>query len=127
MQALELGNISILNQVAMQTAYETGEEWLDKYLIHTEENIKFIDEYLKKNIPKVTMIQPEGMCLVWLDVRELKTTTKEQHQLFVEAGLGLNPGFWFGKEGDGFFRMNIGTTKAIIKEGLDKIKNVINK
>lgn len=127
MGSMYLGNTSILNLTAMQTAYNTGEEWLNKLLVHIEKNIHFIKDYFKENIPQLKIIDSEGMYLVWIDFRELNIDDEKMNQLLVKEGLALNPGYWFGKEGYGFLRMNIGTSKEIITQGLKKLKNVVDK
>jgi cystathionine beta-lyase len=39
-----------------------------------------------------------------------------------EAKLGLSPGAMFGRGGEGFMRMNIGTTKANLIAALTRLK-----
>ena len=41
--------------------------------------------------------------------------------------MALDPGTWFGVEGDGFARLNIGTTRAMLKEGLERIADALDK
>lgn len=125
MLSMYLGDTSILNLIAMETAYNTGDAWLDELLVHIEENINLIRAYLKKNIPQIKMIEPDGMYLVWLDFRELNIDDKKMNKLLVEAGLALNLGFSFGKEGNGFLRMNIGTTREYVEKGLEILKSVV--
>ena len=46
---------------------------------------------------------PEASFLVWLDCRQLRLSQRELVRLFVEkAGLALNDGTMFGREGEGF-------------------------
>jgi cystathionine beta-lyase len=40
------------------------------------------------------------------------------------AKLGLSDGFMFGKEGDGFQRMNIGCPRQKVLEALERIKSI---
>ncbi len=122
-----LDKTTALESIAMETAYNTGEEWLDKLLVHVEDTVDYIDEYFKENIPQIKVTKTEGMYLVWLDFRELNLDAQEFNQLLVDEGIALNPGNWFGKAGIGFLRMNIATSRDMINQGLEIIKRVVDK
>ncbi len=125
-QSMYLGSTSVLDLIAMQTAYNTGDNWLDALLVHVEDNINYAIDYIKENIPKLKVIEPEGMYLIWIDFRELNINDQEFNKLLVNQGLALNPGFWFGNAGNGFLRMNLATAKEITLQGLEKLKNAVN-
>ena len=56
-----------------------------------------------------------------------KAEQKELVDLFVnKAGLALNDGTMFGKEGAGFMRLNVGCPKSILVAALEKLANAIN-
>lgn len=126
MQSMYLGSTSILDLIAMQTAYNTGDKWLDKLLVHVEDNINFAITYIEENIPKLQVIKPEGMYLIWINFKELNIEDKEFNQLLVNNGIALNPGFWFGKDGNGFLRMNLATSKKTTLQGLEKLKSTVD-
>lgn len=126
MQSMYLGSTSILDLIAMQTAYNTGDKWLDKLLVHVEDNINFAITYIEEYIPKLQVIKPEGMYLIWINFKELNIEDKEFNQLLVNNGIALNPGFWFGKDGNGFLRMNLATSKKTTLQGLEKLKSTVD-
>lgn len=124
----ELDEGHIFAYLAAQVAYERGGDWLAEAKKYIWDNICFVDEYLKKNIPQIKAIMPEASFLVWLDCRELGLSQKELENLFVnEARLALNTGTMFGKEGEGFMRMNVGSSQVILKEALENLKEAIDK
>ena len=85
-----------------------------------------LDEYLKKNIPQIKVYRPQASFLVWLDCRKLKLAQPELVQLFEDkAGLALNDGTMFGKEGEGFMRLNIGCPRSILNQALESLKKAI--
>lgn len=50
------------------------------------------------------------------------STSRELKQFLVQqAGVGLNDGLSFGKQGEGFARINFGCPKSVLAEGLQKI------
>ncbi len=72
-------------------------------------------------------MRPEASFLVWLDCRGLGLTRGELVKLFVErAGLALNEGSMFGPGGEGFMRLNVGTSRSILKKALNKLKKAID-
>lgn len=65
--------------------------------------------------------------LVWLNFRELGVTDSELDTLVrKEVKLVLNPGHSFGSQGSGFQIINIACPRAVLKEGLRRLKQAIN-
>ena len=113
--------------LAMETAYREGGEWLDELLDYLQGNVTFIQEFLAANDIKVSLIQPEGTFLVWLDFRALELDVKALATFLAqEAGLALSPGYWYGREGAGFARMTIGCPRSTIQQALIKLSAAIN-
>jgi cystathionine beta-lyase len=126
LRAGEWNEGAIFAYVATQAAYEQGNEWLRQMLRYVEDNIRFVADYLKENIPQIRALVPEASFLVWLDCRALGLSQPELNRFFIhEAGLALNDGEMFGKEGVGFMRMNVGCPRAIVKEALERIRKKI--
>lgn len=126
LEAGELNAGTIFAFTATKAAYTYGAEWLQQMRSYVIENVNFVDEYLKKNIPQIKVYRPQASFLVWLDCRELKLTQPELVQLFEnKAGLALNDGTMFGKEGEGFMRLNIGCPRSILNQALESLKKAI--
>lgn len=122
---LDQGTIPAL--VATEAAYNHGEAWLNEALAYIQKNIDFVDNFLKENIPQIKVIKAEATFLVWLDCRDLNLTQKELVNLFVnKARLALNDGTVFGKEGEGFMRLNVGTPRSNIEKALNNLKKAVN-
>jgi cystathionine beta-lyase len=82
----------------------------------------------EKNTNTLSLVQPEGTFLAWLDFRELGLGAKELARFLAEeAGLALSPGYWFGREGAGFARMTIGCPRATVQQALDRLAIAIKK
>ncbi|MDR1762858.1 MAG: PatB family C-S lyase [Dysgonamonadaceae bacterium] len=122
----ELDEGTIFAYVATEAAYTKGEEWMRQMLRYVEENILFVDNYLKTNIPQIKAVIPEASFLLWLDCRDLQLSQKDLVSLFVErAHLALNDGEMFGAEGRGFMRLNIGTPRAVLAQALERLKSAL--
>lgn len=123
MLALHLDVGNIFGHVTLKAAYRKGGEWLEELRIYLGQNVDFADEYIRHELPYVKMLKPEGSFLLWLDFRPTGLKHEEVGRILTEkAGLGLNDGSAFGKEGIGFRRMNVGCPRAILQEGLERIK-----
>ena len=123
---LELLAGNLFGTVAFETAYQTGDEWLDGLLPYLENNADFLCQFIDQRVPKLRMVKPEGTYLAWLDCRELGLSDKELKGFFVnEAKVGVNSGDVFGKQGEGFVRLNFGCSKELLREGMERIERAI--
>jgi cystathionine beta-lyase len=126
LQSNGLFGVGPFGVVALETAYNHGEEWLDQVLNYIEDNLHFLEDYVSRYIPQISVVRPEGTYLVWLDCRRLGLDKWELKQLMLnEAGVYLDEGFIFGPEGEGFERINIACPRSILAEALERIKNAI--
>jgi len=120
---LSLGNI--FGYYAAEAAFAHGEEWLRQLLEYLQGNINTADQFLKENCPEITFMRPQASFLLWMDFRAWHLPQKDlERKLIYDAKIGLNNGTDFGPEGEGFMRMNIGTNRATVIEGLRRIQNV---
>ena len=128
LQSNGLSGISVFGVVAVQAAYDHGEEWLVQLLEYIEDNLKYLEQYIAEHIPQLTVVRPEGTYLVWLDCHRLRLGKWELKQFMLEeAKIYFEEGFIFGPEGEGFERINIACPRAILVEALDRIRQTIGK
>ena len=70
---LEIHRNNPFNLVATMAAYtDEGEEYLIQLKKYLEDNIMFVHNYLKENIPQIKSNIPQATYLLWLDCRNLK-------------------------------------------------------
>jgi cystathionine beta-lyase len=118
--------LNAIGLTACEAAYRYGTVWYDAMMRYVGENIRFMREYLEKELPQIHMIEPEGTYLVWLDFRDLKQKNAELEELVVNrAKLWLDSGAIFGKAGEGFERINVACPRSILKQALEQLKNAI--
>lgn len=119
------GNLNTMAIAAVKAAYRYGQPWLDALLEYLKNNVSLLREALDGS--SITLIQPEGTYLMWLDCRSLKLNDRELKSFFVrEAGLYLHSGSVFGAGGSGFMRMNIACPKAVLSKGADRLRQALN-
>ena len=80
-----------------------------------------------KMIPEIIPVQPEATYMIWLDCRKLGMNGKELQNFFVnKAGIGMNEGSTFGPGGEGFMRMNLGTTHKTVIKAMEQIEKAVS-
>lgn len=120
--------LNTIGLAACQAAYESGQDWLKAVKEYIWENILFCIDYTEKNLPGVKIIRPQGTYLVWMDYRGTGLSFKEIEDLInVKARVWLDDGSIFGKEGEGFERINVACPRAVLAEALERIKGVFLK
>jgi len=87
------------------------------------DNLSFLKDFIKNNIPEITLVEPEGTYLAWIDFRKLGLDRVSLKSLLREkAGVAFDDGYIFGSpEGDGFERINIACPRILLEKALRKI------
>lgn len=127
MEANEFSSPFFSATVGTEAAYTYGEEWLDELLPYIEDNITAVEDYIKANVPQVRAIRPQASFLIWLDCRELGLPQPELEDLFInKAHLALNTGTMFGRQGEGFMRLNVAMPRAELLKAMEQLKSAVN-
>ena len=115
-----------LNVVAFEAAYRESSDWLKALMAYLQNTVEAAVTFIQTHLPQINVVRPQGTYLLWLDCRKLNLTDEALSRFFIqEAKLGLSPGAMFGCGGEGFMRMNIGTTKANVMAALTRLKSVL--
>lgn len=128
----ELGVLDIkrnnpFNLVAVEAAFNKGDKWVGELVEYLEDNVDYVENYIKENIPNVSLVRPEGTYLIWLDFRNLNLDKNEISSILIKKGkIALSSGAVFGDEGQGFVRMNIACPRYILEDGLNRIKKAVD-
>lgn len=117
-----------LNMVAFEAAYRGGNDWLLELMPYLQATRDAAIAFIEAELPAIKVIAPQATYLLWLDCRALKLDDAALKRFFIEeAQLGLSPGAMFGHGGEGFMRMNIGTSKANVLEALARLKAALTR
>ncbi len=124
----ELFGVNMVGTLALQTAFEQGEDWLRQLMAYLEANYSYLQAYLKRHLPQLHVTQPEALYLIWIDCRALGLNSAALKQLFFDkARVRLESGRKFGAEGEGFVRMNIACPRSILETALERIRYAIER
>ncbi|MBU5300582.1 PatB family C-S lyase [Clostridium sporogenes] len=126
--SMDIQRNNAFSSVAMEAAYNEGEEWLTQLLAYISENFDFIKKYFDENIPKIKPNVPDATYLVWLDCRELGMSNEELRDFMIhKAGLGLNEGCSFGRSLSGYMRLNAACPHSVLEQALKQLKEAMDK
>ena len=122
----EFSSPVMISVIGAEAAYRNGEDWLNEMLEYVEDNIEFTRDYISRNIPGLSMVEPEASFLVWLDFRAFNMPQEEIMRLLLDkAHLALNDGTMFGAQGAGFARLNVGTPRCVLRKALDSLRQAL--
>ena len=81
-----------------------------------------VRKFVEEKMPKVQVTVHEGTFLMWLDMTCFGKTSGELTTILAkEYGIALGDGSHYGKQAEGFMRLNIGCARSILQQGLDQL------
>lgn len=126
LSTLSLHMESCFGLAAVEAAYTEGEDWLDELLDYLYDNLEYTLNYFSRLLPEISVIRPEGTYLVWLDCRHLGLSVNQLKDLmYKHAKVAFNEGSTFGRNGEGFLRMNIACPRSTLIEGLNRFEQAV--
>lgn len=133
--------VCTLGCVANEAANREGGEWTDAMVAYIDDNHSFVEKYVAENMPSVKYNRPEGTYLSWMYFGETMDAigAKEmaakrnmapevyfQDWMVMNSGVYLNDGTRYGQGGPGHMRLNVGSSRKVVKEALDHIAEAVN-
>ena len=119
----EVAEPNVFAADAAIAAFNKGEEWLNALNAYIENNKQIAVEYITSNINGIRVIYGPATYLLWLDVKELPGGgSRLASFLRKKTGLVLSDGEIYGQAGRGFLRMNTACPRAVLEDGLKRLK-----
>jgi cysteine-S-conjugate beta-lyase len=111
---------------AARTAF-SGEcdGWLAELRSYLTDNRDFLVEYVTENMPDVRLTIPDATYLAWLDFTQTGIAGSPYEFFLKNAKVGLSDGKTFGREGEGHVRVNFGTSRKLLTQGLDRMRKAL--
>ena len=124
---MDIQRNNAFSSVAMEAAFNEGEEWLEQLLVYLDGNFEYVRSFCEKNIPQIKVNVPDATYLMWLDCRELGMDNEGLRKFMIEeAGLGLNEGYTFGRSLTGFMRLNAACPRNILQQAMKQLKEAVD-
>ena len=115
-------NMNWFGQVALETAYNRCEGYVDALCRYVSANMDYMADYLKENLPMLNMRRSEGTYMVWVDFRGTGMTTEEIERFIIhDVHIAVDLGTWFGAGGAGFLRFNLACPRMLVERAMEQL------
>ena len=116
------GGTNALSVAAVCAAWTAAQDWQDGVLETLRANRDRVAKFVLEHWPDVGHFPPEATYLAWLDMRALDLQPAPQPFLLEHARVALSDGKAFGREGEGFVRLNFATSSLLLEEILERMR-----
>lgn len=107
-------------------AFTKGGEWLDALRAYLADNKVFVREFIERELPQLHVVASEATYLLWVDLGREECSAEEAAEFIREkTGLYLSAGNPFGGDGGRFLRLNTACPRAVLEDGLARLKEGI--
>ena len=110
---------------ATRAAYTDCDAWLDGLMDYLAGSRDMVAAFVAERMPRVRLTPLEATYLMWLDCSALGFTQDELLARIRAAHVKVNDGLFFGEQGRGFIRLNIGCPRSQIREALTRLATVL--
>jgi cystathionine beta-lyase len=119
-------HVSSMGMFAAQTAFSGKcDGWLRELRKYLTGNRDFLVEYVTEYMPDVRLTNPDATYLGWLDFSQTKIGKAPFEFFLRKAKVVLSNGRIFGKEGAGHIRLNFGTSRRLLEQGLERMRKAL--
>lgn len=111
---------------AAVAAYNGGDEWLDALRAYLYWNKQTARDFIRAELPRLTVVPGEATYLLWLDCRDYTDDSVAlAREIRARTGLLLSNGSQYGRGGETFLRMNIACPRARVLDGLERLRRAL--
>lgn len=109
-------------KLATEISYTKGVEWLEQMKQHIDQNLTYMVNVINQQCAPMRAYVPEGTYLLWVDCSGLKMSQPDLMKWFFEdLKLSFNDGTLYGEGGEGFVRINVATSRALVEEATARL------
>ena len=107
--------------IAHTAALRHGGPWFEELMTGLDANRQLLGELVRKHLPVVRYIPPQGTYLAWLDCRALNLPDDPAAVFLKRGRVAVVSGPSFGTGGEGHVRVNLATSAEIITEAVRRM------
>ena len=127
MTANRIFNMNWFGQIALETAYNQCEDYVDALCEYVDGNMEYMADYIRENLPMLKMRKSEGTYMVWVDFRGTGMSAAEiEHFIIHKARIGVDMGTWFGSGGEGFLRFNLACPRMLVEKAMGMLHDAFD-
>jgi cystathionine beta-lyase len=119
-------HVSSAGLFAARTAFSGQcDGWLKELRRYLTGNRNFLVEYVTEYMPEVRLTIPDATYLGWLDFTQTGIVGSPFDFFLKNAKVAVSEGRIFGKKGEGHIRLNFGTSRKLLEQGLERMRKAI--
>jgi cysteine-S-conjugate beta-lyase len=120
-------HVSSMGLFAAQTAFSGKcDGWLVELRNYLTGNRNFLLSYVTEYMPEVRTTIPEATYLGWLDFSAYELKESPFDFFLKNAKVALSDGKIFGKGSEDFVRLNFGTSRKLLEQGLERMRKALD-
>jgi len=110
---------------ATRAAYTDCDAWIDGLKAYLAGSRDIVMDYVREHMPKIKVTPLEATYLMWLDCSALGLAQEELLARIRAAHVKVNDGLFFGEQGRGFIRLNIGCPRGQLMTALERLHEAL--
>jgi cysteine-S-conjugate beta-lyase len=111
----------LLGVLASLAAWDAGDDWLDALIAQLDHARTAFGVLLGQRLPEAGYVPPEAGYLAWVDCTRLGLGADPAEEFLRRGRVALGHGPRFGAPGEGFVRVTIGTSSALLAGIVDRM------
>lgn len=119
---------NVPGQIAMTVAYEECGEWLNQCEVYIHKNLELVTEAIVSDFPGWELMDMDASYLPWINI---ESSGIDMHYLVnimaKDAGVILGSGDDYVANFEHFFRLNLGTSHALVEESMARMSKIWHK
>lgn len=126
LNADEIAEPSFFAVTGAIAAFTKGGEWLKEAKQYIFQNKEVVEDYIEKELPQLKLVSSHATYLLWIDCSKVtNNSARLAENIRLKTGLVLSEGSIFKGNGEDFLRMNIACPRAMLMDGLQRLKKGI--
>ena len=119
-------HVSSMGLLAAQSAFSGQcDGWLKELRRYLTGNRDFLVEYVTEYMPEVRLTVPDATYLGWLDFTQTGIVGSPYEFFLKNAKVAVSEGKIFGESGEGHIRLNFGTSRKLLEQGLERMRKAL--
>jgi cystathionine beta-lyase len=111
-----------LGMMMTETAWRTGDSWLDSLLVYLTENRRIFENGVNQ-IAGVKAMSLDATYLCWVNFKDTGMASEEFiRRVHSDAEIAANDGASFGTGGESFLRFNIACRRALVHDAVARLQ-----
>jgi cystathionine beta-lyase len=115
---------SLLGRAANAAAFRHGGPWLDATIAAIVASKELLRSLVTAHLPSAVLHEPRASFLAWIDFSDLGWGPDPAAVALARGRVALSSGPLFGRQGDGFARLNFACSAEVLTEAISRLASI---